>query len=393
MVVQALEEFDLPVRVRHGTIGRLQLRVPWSRLNSEPVEVHLSDVFIVASSLASEESDREHVRAHHARQAQRLGCSLLPACPSRCIAPRRMLAQVLEHAKQRKQRLITKWDAARAQRLARAAGGSAAAEEAPQPSFWSRLAQRAMGSLDATRILHNIRVTVTNLHVRFEEAIFPLASHPARAPVSVVAIGLALRAFAAETTDEAGAPVFAEAATDGRRGFKLVSMEGVALYVDPEASRLLGRAPGDIDGGMRRLVEAGRQHMGEHKYVLTPCAPSMHVSWTEDPPSLEQPRYAAEWRLPDVRAQQRVRPCAMPPHAGPRACSRRCGCSCREHSCWPPVLCLIALRPLRAGGAEWCKECSRRPHARATQLLRGGATLRSSRTSAVGTSCSTASPR
>ena len=40
----ALDGLELPVQLSRGRIGRLQLRVPWSRLRSEPAELILEDV-------------------------------------------------------------------------------------------------------------------------------------------------------------------------------------------------------------------------------------------------------------------------------------------------------------------------------------------------------------
>ena len=45
----ALDGLELPVVLTGGRIGRLQLRVPWSRLRSEPFELVLEDVVLETS--------------------------------------------------------------------------------------------------------------------------------------------------------------------------------------------------------------------------------------------------------------------------------------------------------------------------------------------------------
>ena len=42
----ALDGLELPVLLTRGSIGRLQLRVPWSRLRSQPIELVLEDVVL-----------------------------------------------------------------------------------------------------------------------------------------------------------------------------------------------------------------------------------------------------------------------------------------------------------------------------------------------------------
>ena len=44
----ALDGLELPVRLSRGRIGRLQLRVPWSRLRSEPAELIVEDLELEA---------------------------------------------------------------------------------------------------------------------------------------------------------------------------------------------------------------------------------------------------------------------------------------------------------------------------------------------------------
>jgi vacuolar protein sorting-associated protein 13A/C len=42
-----LDTLLLPVALKHGLIGRLELRIPWSQLGTEPIVVVLDRVFVV----------------------------------------------------------------------------------------------------------------------------------------------------------------------------------------------------------------------------------------------------------------------------------------------------------------------------------------------------------
>ncbi len=44
----ALDALKLPVRVVHGTVGRIEVEIPWLSLYSSPITVHVSDVYVVA---------------------------------------------------------------------------------------------------------------------------------------------------------------------------------------------------------------------------------------------------------------------------------------------------------------------------------------------------------
>lgn len=48
---------ELPLRISRGRIGRLILRVPWSRLRSEPVEIVLEDVMLEATLRDTPDAD------------------------------------------------------------------------------------------------------------------------------------------------------------------------------------------------------------------------------------------------------------------------------------------------------------------------------------------------
>ncbi|CAM9941979.1 unnamed protein product, partial [Sphacelaria rigidula] len=42
-----VDTLELPVALRHGTIGRLEIRIPWKKLGKDPVVVVIDRVFLV----------------------------------------------------------------------------------------------------------------------------------------------------------------------------------------------------------------------------------------------------------------------------------------------------------------------------------------------------------
>src|SRR4051794_25119021 len=43
----ALEEFNLPITVKAGYLGKLKLQIPWSNIKTQPAIVRISDIFVV----------------------------------------------------------------------------------------------------------------------------------------------------------------------------------------------------------------------------------------------------------------------------------------------------------------------------------------------------------
>ena len=59
----ALDGFELPVRVEWGRIGLFHLNVPWSALGRQPIRVILEDVYVLASHEDKSEWTEYQVRA------------------------------------------------------------------------------------------------------------------------------------------------------------------------------------------------------------------------------------------------------------------------------------------------------------------------------------------
>lgn len=53
----ALDKLGLPIRVRAGCLKTLQLRVPWRSLGSQPAEVVINGLYILAEPASRSRSD------------------------------------------------------------------------------------------------------------------------------------------------------------------------------------------------------------------------------------------------------------------------------------------------------------------------------------------------
>ena len=57
----ALQEFQLPVKLKHGYVGSLHIVIPFVGITSTPVQVNLEDVFLVMG-LMREFDGRAHIK-------------------------------------------------------------------------------------------------------------------------------------------------------------------------------------------------------------------------------------------------------------------------------------------------------------------------------------------
>jgi len=46
---EVIEKLDLPLKMIYSNIGKMQVRIPWTSLSSQPVEICLQDILVVLS--------------------------------------------------------------------------------------------------------------------------------------------------------------------------------------------------------------------------------------------------------------------------------------------------------------------------------------------------------
>ncbi len=75
----------LPLFIKVGTIGRVEMRIPWAKLNSEPSQLILDDLFIICGpkSEAPWDSEFEEGRAFERKQATLASRTQLQPTPLR----------------------------------------------------------------------------------------------------------------------------------------------------------------------------------------------------------------------------------------------------------------------------------------------------------------------
>ncbi|XP_072932453.1 intermembrane lipid transfer protein VPS13A-like [Epargyreus clarus] len=171
---EALYELDLPIDVKIGTIGRINLQIPWSGLYTQPVVINIEDVLVlVGPAISNSYFDPE--------REKRL-----------TRAAKRKILQDLEAESE-----ILK---------------------GPQ-NFFENL---------FTAIVNNLQIYIRNVHVRYEDSI--------SSKDGPLACGLCLQSLSIETTNSKWKPSVTP--VNASTVYQMMRIESLSLYWNPTATAL-----------------------------------------------------------------------------------------------------------------------------------------------------------
>ncbi|KAJ2952417.1 hypothetical protein O0L34_g6723 [Tuta absoluta] len=222
----ALRHLGLPVEVRAGFIGKVQLQVPVRQIRSAPWVIAIEKLYLVAAPVNLDEwdPDVESLIAHERKVA---------------------LLDALE-------------------------AGWRARTEAADASYYatSYSSWLSYGTGLLANIVENLQLKLNDVHIRFEDGI-------TCAP-SVFACGLTVEALAAESCDaewRRGVALLPPADPDGC-SFKILELQKLAVYWDPITS------PNDLlaNCSISELRERMTQTwLVSHRYMLEPASATARV--------------------------------------------------------------------------------------------------------------------
>jgi len=224
---EALDQLKLPINVVEGHLGQLTLRIPWSNLRGQPVQVYIEDVFLLAAPKEDAEWDEEEEE----RRRQALKIEKLDS------------AEMLKDRSQE---------------------GMSQEEQQKNQSFTDSL---------VTKIVDNLQITVKNIHLRYEDSI--------SAPGHPFAIGLTLEEFSAISTDGEWKPTYIQNSAGPTH--KLATLGALAIYWNTDTDLLgTGRqaeVPGAsvvsshdemLDNFKDMIVKGEDPEQANHQFILKP---------------------------------------------------------------------------------------------------------------------------
>ncbi|XP_067947548.1 intermembrane lipid transfer protein VPS13D-like [Watersipora subatra] len=174
----AFENFDLPIRVRSGRVGKISLSIPVAEMKSQPWVINISDVHVIVEPNTNTKYDEKA----HKKRAQ--------------LNKTRMLEELENNWKLERQ------------------------PEAPTSyygSWWN------YGSGIASNIMENLQLNLSDLHLRYESG--------KEGPVSNYSFGLIIKKLVAQSTDSNWVPQYVSGSKNPIV-HKQIELVGLSLYWD-----------------------------------------------------------------------------------------------------------------------------------------------------------------
>ena len=241
---EACYSLGLPLDVLSGYVQSIELSIPWSRLGSEPVMLNLDGVYLVVGPRTQQGID-EH--GQHTWSWAR-----------------------------KRARIEREW---RGAQLRREALGADAPDGEPAT-------HSTRDSLTLVRkIVNNVQLSLTTLHVRYEDA--TLSSAP-------FAAGVTLAGLSAFTTDQSGNRLFR---VEPSVQFKRLELKALAVYHHCACDKMLDPSipMHEMAEWLRSLIPTESAANGAH-LVIDPVSAAVRACLRSDTLALQQraPRTATE---------------------------------------------------------------------------------------------------
>eukprot|EP00727_Mastigamoeba_balamuthi_P013170 m51a1_g8476 hypothetical protein (937) ;mRNA; r:503405-507339 len=244
---EALDSLNLPITVKHGVLGKLELSVPWKNLSSKPVIVSIDHVFLLAVPRSSftydEQRDKESARN----------------------AKLKKLAQY-ELAKSLKEQ-----------------------DGASSSGSGGGLASRI-----AMKVIDNLQVRVGKVHVRYEDASLELKQK--------MALGATLEGLTLLSANNGWEPAFVEGLAPTELRNKIVELKSLSLYLDPAAEPLGLLAPEQLFQALEGLIPTatGPASPLQKKLVLKPVCANLRATLCVESGRYDVPRAVADAVIPNI---------------------------------------------------------------------------------------------
>ncbi|XP_014251025.1 vacuolar protein sorting-associated protein 13A-like isoform X2 [Cimex lectularius] len=217
----ALYELDLPIEVKVGAIGRINIKIPWGCFSKESVVIEMEEVHIIAAPITDREYDPEKEK------------------------------RLMRASKRRKQELLE--------------SGNILGNDAPEsPTFIENL---------MTTIMNNLQVFIHNIHIRYEDSV--MSENP-------FACGICLQSISVETTNSKWKPTTTIQSLSSV--YQMIRLESLSIYCNPVCSELVGKDPGQDSAApytwrndMKRGLETFSVRGEEFEFILKPITAKMKL--------------------------------------------------------------------------------------------------------------------
>ncbi|XP_078330281.1 intermembrane lipid transfer protein VPS13A-like isoform X6 [Crassostrea virginica] len=221
----ALDDLDLPVKIKAGHIGKLTLKIPWKNLYTEAVVASIDGLYALAvPNVAIKYNAEKEEKAKQESKQKKL--------------------QQIEDAK-------------------KAAAQKGKEKEPQKDSFAEKM---------AAQIIKNLQIQIQNIHIRYEDA-YTNPKHP-------FSIGVSLAELLFQTTDENWKPCVVKEAVN--QIFKLVKLDSLAVYWNSSSEQYASLDNNRLLERLGREI-AGKDKQSAYQFLIKPISSMAHLKLNMKP--------------------------------------------------------------------------------------------------------------
>ncbi|XP_035670900.1 vacuolar protein sorting-associated protein 13C-like isoform X6 [Branchiostoma floridae] len=209
----ALDDLDVPIKIKSGHLGKLTLKIPWKNLYKDAVVATLEGLYVVAVTSSGMKYDAEKERKMKQESKKK-------------ELERIEEAQIKEAEKNKNQ-------------------------DNKQDTFAEKL---------ATQIVRNLQIKIRDIHIRYEDTV----TFPGK-PFSV---GVTLQNLSFQTTDQNWKPCILK--DSDIIIYKLVSLDALAVYWNVNSPSFANKDKKDLLSTMRKTIASTQAQPKGFEYVLRP---------------------------------------------------------------------------------------------------------------------------
>ncbi|TMW68004.1 hypothetical protein Poli38472_007676 [Pythium oligandrum] len=235
----ALDKFQLPLRVKQGTLGRLTLKVPWKRLTTQAVKLQIEDLFVLVVPSHQEELQKLKSRPDEAEDSYAMRMRFTKQQEVR-------VRELFEKSKQD--------DTRRSSDAEDVSGTSNSGDTTASWGYREKILHN---------IMDNVSVEIKNVHVRYEDTTQMLTK-------KAFALGLTIDSIHVNTTNANGHVTFVDRAQSHTPFVhKILEVVKAGLYIDDVSSA-------------QEMTSTNRQHPPASTYVINPFNISAKMTVNHD---------------------------------------------------------------------------------------------------------------
>lgn len=211
----ALSQLDVPFKVKAGHIGKLDLKIPWKNLYTQPVEAVLDGVYLLIVPIASIKYDAEKEEKQLLEAKQRE-------------------LQRIEEAKQK-------------------VADQQKPKEEKQDTFVEKL---------VTQVIKNLQVKISNIHIRYEDDITN-----SQCPLS---FGVSLQNLSLQTSDKNWNPCLHD--ESAKLFYKIVRLDNLFAYWNVKSEMYYHRSYNEALGVLKYGVASNNVIPEGYDFVFRPIS-------------------------------------------------------------------------------------------------------------------------